>query len=323
MMSKKLTRNQFKEEYVLVNGIEHYLLHYPKADGTPVLLFLHGGPGNVESLFAYALDEALGDMFTHVHWDQRGAGKTLRRNKNSDFPENAKQMLDDLHGIIKYIQCKYQTQKIVLVGHSWGTLLGSLYALKHPENVLVYVGVSQAVNMMENERVAFQVTLKKAKKAGNQKHIQAMRKLGNYPPSDPELMLTQLVKLRKIQEVYESGPKSSMGKMLKTMRRSPIFQWGDLASFMRSMKVNRLLVLKLLTFNIKKFSSHYEVPVHYIMGDMDTVTPMTLAKAYYETIVAPRKTFTIMPETGHLPMRERPEEFAAALRAVRESLFLG
>ena len=79
--------NQFEEEYILVNGIEHFLLHYPKTSDAPVLLYLHGGPGSFESLFAYELDKAWGDLFTHVHWDQRGAGKTLRRNKkNQSLP---------------------------------------------------------------------------------------------------------------------------------------------------------------------------------------------------------------------------------------------
>lgn len=79
--------NQFEEEYILVNGIEHFLLRYLKTSDAPVLLYLHGGPGSFESLFAYELDNARGDLFTHVHWDQRGAGKTLRRNKkNQSLP---------------------------------------------------------------------------------------------------------------------------------------------------------------------------------------------------------------------------------------------
>ena len=84
--------NRYEEEFVHINGIEHYLLHYPKTPDTPVLLYLHGGPGSVESLFAYELDEAWGDLFTHVHWDQRGAGKTLRRNKKLGMPETVEQM---------------------------------------------------------------------------------------------------------------------------------------------------------------------------------------------------------------------------------------
>lgn len=314
---------KYEEEFVSVNGIDHFLLHYPKAVGTPVLLYLHGGPGQVESLFAYELDEVWGDMFTHVHWDQRGAGKTLRRNKKLGMPETAEQMLDDLHGIVEYLQHKYQVDKVVILGHSWGSLLGSLYVKRHPENVLSYVGVGQVVSMMENERTGFQKTLAMARKAGNKKHIQALEHMGDYPPSDPKLLLKLLLKVRKIQEAYDNGSVSGsgLGEVLKTMRRSPSFQWGDLISFMRVMNVNRPLYLQLLSFDIGDFPSRYEVPVHYILGEMDTITPATLAKVYYETIDAPHKTLTIIPKAGHNPVHECPKEFAAALRMVRETQF--
>lgn len=313
--------NQYKEEYISVNGIEHFLLHYPKVAGTPVLLYLHGGPGSFESLFAYELDAEWGDMFTHVHWDQRGAGKTLRRNKKSGMPETVEQMLDDVHGIVEYLKRTYQADKIVILGHSWGSLLGSLYVQKHPENVLSYIGIGQVINMMENERMAYQETLEMAKKAGNQKHVRALENLGDYPPTDPEMILKLLPKMRKIQEAYDgsvSGP--GLGEMLKTMKRSPSFQWGDLVSFMRSMSVNRSLCLQLLGFNLEDFPCHYEAPVHYILGEMDIVTSTTLAKAYYETMDAPQKTLTVILGAGHNPMYERIEECAAALRTIRESL---
>lgn len=56
-------------------------------------------------------------MFTHVHWDQRGAGKTLRRNRKAGMPVSVDQMLDDLHGIIGHLQRKYQIDRIVVLGH--------------------------------------------------------------------------------------------------------------------------------------------------------------------------------------------------------------
>lgn len=313
---------KYEEEYVLVNGIEHFLLHYPKAPDAPVLLYLHGGPGNFESLFAYKLEEVWGDMFTHVHWDQRGSGKTLRRNGKNGTPETVDQMLDDLHGIIGHLQHKYQIDKVVILGHSWGSLLGSLYVLRHPENVLSYIGVGQVISMMENERTAYKETLDMARKAGNQKHVQVMEKLGDYPPSDPELLLKLLLKMRKIQEAYDNGSASGsgLGDMLKNMRKSPSFQWRDLVSFIRSMKANRPLILKMLSFNIEDFPPCYEVPVHYILGEADTVTPTSLATKYYDKINAPCKTLTIIAGAGHDTLYECPEEGAAALRAVRETL---
>ena len=319
---KELTMSKFEEEYVAVNGIEHFLLHYPKASDTPVLLYLHGGPGSIESLFAYELDAVWGDLFTQVHWDQRGAGKTLRRNKKNGLPKTMDQMMDDLHGIIGYLQQKYQTGKVVLLGHSWGSVLGSLYVLRHPENVLSYIGVGQVISMRENERTAYREVLEMARRAGNQKHIQALEQMGDYPPDDPKLLLKLLPKMRKIQAAYDNGPVSGAGtgELLKILRRSPSFQWGDLVSLMQIMKANHPLHLQLLSFDLAEYPPHYQAPVHYILGEADTIAPTSLGLAYYDTIDAPLKTLTVISGTGHNPMHERPDEFAAALRAVCETL---
>ena len=315
-------RCPFEEEYVFANGIEHYLLHYPKAPGTPVLLYLHGGPGSVESLFAYQLDSAWGEMFTHVHWDQRGAGKTLRRNGRRGRPESMEQMLADLHGVIGHLRRKYQTERVVLLGHSWGSVLGSLYVLRHPETVLAYIGVGQVVGMMENERTAYRETLEMARRAGNEAHVWALEQMGDYPPNDPERLLKLLPRMRRIQAAYDDGPASgtSLGELLNSMRRSPVFRWSDLLSFTQIMKVNRPLHLQMLSFRLGDFAPRYAAPIHYLLGEADPIAPTSLSRAYFETIEAPVKGFTVIPGAGHNPAHERPGEFAAALRTIRETL---
>ena len=314
--------SKFEEEYVAVNGIEHFLLHYPKAPDAPILLYLHGGPGSIESLFAYELDKAWGNLFTHVHWDQRGAGKTLRRNKKNGLPKTIDQMLEDLHGIIGYLQQKYRTDKVVLLGHSWGSVLGSLYVLRHPENVLSYIGVGQVISMRENERTAYREVLDMARRTENQKHIQTLEQMGDYPPDDPELLLKLLPKMRKIQAAYDNGSVSgsSTGELLKILRHSPSFRWSDLVSLMQVMKVNYMRDLQLLSLDLAEITPHYQAPVHYILGEADTIAPTSLGRAYYDTIEAPLKTITVISGAGHNPMHEQPDEFAAALRAVRETL---
>ena len=310
------------EEFVPVNGIEHFLLHYPKEPDAPVLLYLHGGPGSFESLFAFELDAQWGDMFTHVHWDQRGAGKTLRRNKKTGLPQSIEQMADDLHGIVRYLREKYQAERIALMGHSWGSLLGSIYTLRHPENVLCYIGTGQVISPMENERAAYRQVVELATGAGHRKHIEQLQQLGHYPPDDFELLMKLLPKVRKIQEAYDSSADSGtgLGEMIKTCLRSPSFRWSDFISFLQVMKVNRPLHRQMFSFDLGDTAPRYLVPVHYILGEVDTTAPVPLGKAYYDTIEAPDKTFTIIPRAGHNPMFERPAAFAAALRAVRERL---
>ena len=58
----------YREEYVRINGISQYLLHYPAAPEAPVLLQIHGGPGAPASVFAY-LVEAYPKNYSIVYYD--------------------------------------------------------------------------------------------------------------------------------------------------------------------------------------------------------------------------------------------------------------
>lgn len=67
------------EEYVNINGIKQYFLHYP-FEAELVILYLHGGPGQTEAHFAYHVkDERL--KCSVVYYDQRGTGKTQLKNR--------------------------------------------------------------------------------------------------------------------------------------------------------------------------------------------------------------------------------------------------
>lgn len=315
-MSK--VQKEYFEEYAAINGIEHYLLHYPKQPGTPVLLYIHGGPGSFEHCFAHELNKAWGDLFTQIHWDQRGAGRTFMKNRRDGDPKSIKQMMSDLHGIINHLKKHYHTDKIVLLGHSWGSLLGSLYAIHCPQNVSAYIGTGQAINMMENERIGYMQAMESAKNAGNKKHIEQLESLGEYPPDDARKLLKLIRKVQKVKETYAPG--SGMKELIKIGFASPHFKPHDLIGLLLMSKTNYYLILKLLKFDIYKYGSHYKVPVYYILGEQDTITPTVLAKEYFKTIEAPYKSLTVIPNTGHNPMYEQPEAFADALKEVRTNL---
>ena len=104
-MQKKPNKPIYIDEYVLINGISQFLLHTGTKPENPVLLFLHGGPGSAGSLFAHAMQEKWEDIFTVVHWDQRGAGKTLTKNPKS-LP-TMDLMLEDLFEVIQYLKKEY------------------------------------------------------------------------------------------------------------------------------------------------------------------------------------------------------------------------
>ena len=100
------------EEYIPINGISQYLFHCGTDYKNPVLLILHGGPGSAESIFSYTFQEKWENIFTVVHWDQRGAGKTLTENPDEDTFPTTEILLNDLKEIYRVLK---QNGRIMLV----------------------------------------------------------------------------------------------------------------------------------------------------------------------------------------------------------------
>lgn len=68
-----------ENQYISVGGIQQWISIRGEDRNNPVLLFVHGGPGAVQTIFASLL-RPWEKYFTIVQWDQRGTGKTLRKN---------------------------------------------------------------------------------------------------------------------------------------------------------------------------------------------------------------------------------------------------
>jgi proline iminopeptidase len=106
--------------------------------GTPAVV-LHGGPGSGSNPAAPSWFDL--DAFRVVRFDQRQCGRSTPSASDpaTDLATNTTgHLLADLEAlrVARGIDCW------VVVGHSWGALLGVLYALRHPERVraMVLVG---------------------------------------------------------------------------------------------------------------------------------------------------------------------------------------
>lgn len=304
--------NNYTSEYIKINGIEQYLLHYATDPALPVMLFLHGGPGMAESTFAYAFQEGMFSLFTVVHWDQRGAGKTL--TKNTDYPTVDELLLDTLE-VVRYLKKKYSKEKIVILGHSWGSMLGSLFVQKYPQEVLYYIGTGQFVNVVENEKAGYDKLMELIKSVGNQKDIKRLKKIGTYPESNYEKpMIKKIQSIRILQGKYKIG--MNFGPILKSLLRSPVFCLSDLSSLFKGMSNNKKLWDYMFSSNLYSESRVYQMPVFYILGADDFQAPHEIAERYFKTIEAPRKKLFTIKSAAHFMMLDQPKEFAHILSEI-------
>lgn len=306
-MGNKSKRPIYIEEYVSINGINQYLFHSGTKYENPVMLFLHGGPGSAESLFAHAFQEKWEDIFTVVHWDQRGAGKTL--TKNPDKYPTIDLMIKDLFEVIQYLKIKYNKEKIILLGHSWGSVLGSTFIKKYPEEVEYYIGVGQVVSMLENERIGYEKVKELILQAKDNKSLKKLEVLGEYPGDkfDSEC-LKKCMKIRKLQGKYNLAVKMDLSICITTFK-SPIFKLSDISAMIKGIKANEKIIDFLGAFDLNTEQAEYKVPIYYILGGNDWQTPYVLAEEYFDKINAPYKKFYLIPDAGHMTMLDQPQLF--------------
>jgi len=306
--------NKFREEYVPINGIDQYFLHVP-GEGSDVLIMLHGGPGLANSYIAY-YHQPYTDFCNVVYYDQRGAGKTQIKNRSSSESLTLETLLEDLRQTIAYIKDRYNTNRVFLAGHSWGSMLGTCYILAYPGDVAGYIGYGQSVPGGEQDRSYYEFVKREAAKSGNQEHIETIDKVSKNFPNVPREDYFEQYNI--IAGVGFGGGYDFMAKdVFELYVASPTWTDEDEVISENIEKLNEKLYADAI-FDWKiGDEAEYSVPVYYVLGRHDEMTSSVIAAKYFETVKAPKKGLYWIEDAGHLLDTDKPSEF---FRIVKEIL---
>ena len=158
--------------YVKIGGIEQWITIRGEDRKNPVLLLLHGGPGDATNPWGYAGFRNWLKYFTVVQWDQRGAGRTFGRNGAAAASTiTVERMVQDGVELAELLSKRLQKEKIVLVGHSWGSTLGVFMVKARPELFHAFVGTGQVADPARNYAVAYAALVEKASREGNARAV--------------------------------------------------------------------------------------------------------------------------------------------------------
>lgn len=305
-----------EDSYVELDGQMQFINIRGENENNPVILYLHGGPASPDGFVAHVWEKDLIRDYTCVTWDQRGCGRTYYRNMEKD-PQNEtatfEQAIEDTDALVDYLCQRFDQEKIILVGHSYGTVVGSKYALTHPEKLSAYIGIGQ-VETFDSELYSYEDALTKAKAAGDdttemEAAIEAFR-------ADPKL--ETLMKARKYTTKYQKAPRE--GNSILLGLKSSYMGIDDMKWFLSMSnteafyQLNKELLDYTLTVDVRDFGTSYKIPVGFISGSEDWTTPVKYTQEYCDTISAPKKEFVTIAGCGHSPQLDAPDEFAVTLR---------
>lgn len=295
-----------EEGFVRIGGIEQFVTIKGDNCANPVILVVHGGPGNPNTVFDSLPYNAWEKEFTLVQWDQRGAGRTFSRNPGSeDAILTVSLMRDDGLELAAWVSQHLNARKLILFGGSWGSVLGAHMAKARPEQFVAYVGTGQMVSHRENDSASYRKVLELARASGDGKTIAAIEALGPPPWTNPRSggilrragrQIEAKTSMPAPKQWWNLGPAYASKQMQAEYERGEDYSWMQFVG----MKGNGMLS----SVDLPKLGLEYKLPVFMIQGEQDLVTVPEVSKRYFDAIVAPKKEYFSLPHTGHDPNPE-------------------
>lgn len=191
-------------ETVRINGVDQWVSIRSRDRSNPVLLVVHGGPGWMAMPTSWYFAQGWEEYFTVIQWDQRGAGKTYGASDPETIAATltVEQMQRDLEAVVRWARADLGQDRIFLLGHSWGSVLGLDLAHRHPEWLHAYIGVGQAVDMRESERRGWAWAMARAQDAANETALAELQSIAPYAEGSAPIPLQAVMLQRKWVNAY-------------------------------------------------------------------------------------------------------------------------
>jgi pimeloyl-ACP methyl ester carboxylesterase len=298
-------------ERVRLGGVDQWVLMRGRSVHNPLLLYLPGGPGASELAWVRHFNAPLEDHFLVVQWDQRGAAKSYAALKDKNGP-SVEQFISDASELLEWLTRRFAQRKVFIVGHCWGSILGMLLAQRRPELIHAYVGTGQQVNALENDTVRHQRAHELAIRFGDPRALAKLARLGPPPYTGPD-MFRRYMALESLASRHVGNP-SIVPEMMSSVLKSPEYSLRDLVNMYLGLRDTFSRVYpQLADLDLEVQVPRLEVPVWFLLGREDYVTPSEIAARYFQKLEAPRKTLLWFEQSGHAPPFEEPDKFNALL----------
>jgi pimeloyl-ACP methyl ester carboxylesterase len=286
-----------------VGGIRQWLLIRGQNHNAPILLWLHGGPGAAQ-MPIHSITAQLEHDFVVVHWDQRGAGKSNLRGfdpRTMTF----ERFLADAREVTVVLRDLIGEQPIIVLGHSWGTMLGARLVARWPEDYAGYVGVGQHVNTVRGAELAFDWL----RNAAPDSDLVAEAQAGDFHDH------ARYVALMLALEKHGGGMNVSLAAMLPRALAAPEYRLPDYLRWLRgASRGSGPMWPDYLTRDLKKEVPVMPVPTLLISGAHDMNTPVVIVKEWFNAVEAPAgKAMEIFDSSGHAPFFTETERFIDVL----------
>jgi pimeloyl-ACP methyl ester carboxylesterase len=241
-------------------------------------------------------------------WDERCAGKTfVRSGAKSCAGMSVESVAHEGIELVENLRYHLHKNKIIALGHSWGTMIGVRMVKERPDLFSAYVGTGQVVSIPEKEPVNYADAMARLRAAHDQSGIDALQKIGPPPYKQQDDISVE----RDWSERYDIPSERDLFANLRLVAAfAPGWSlWDIYQSLQASNYANKQTFTATSDYDARKLGPKFDVPFFVINGAQDRVTPAKFAKAYVDFVQAPHKEFIAIGGAGHSAVLTRPDVF--------------
>lgn len=297
-----------EKTWIPIGGIDQWVTIRGRNLENPLLLVLHGGPGGALSLMAHKAFPGWDEHFTVVNWDQRGAGRTFGKNGKAGCGQlTIGRMVVDGIELTEELRRRFPGRPIVLMGWSWGSLLGVEMIRARPDLFAAYVGVGQVIDMARGEQLSYFGAIDRLRAKGEERKAKTLEAIG--PPPYPSIKA--LGKQRSL--LVSTMPKAERAifrGMVMNLLLAPDAKLKDVADVLRGSHYSvQQLWDQVSGWRLADGGWQFHTPMVILQGELDLQTPTALVTEAFPRIVAPSKDLVILEDAGHVALVTHGDAF--------------
>ena len=297
--------------FVPLGGLEQWISIRGEDSSNPVLLVVHGGPGEAQWPAA-DIFKPWERAFTVVQWDQRGTGHTYGRYGEKTPDVTLDRISKDGVELAAYLCRELHKKKIIVLGHSWGSLVAIHMVQLRPEVFAAYVGTGQVSSWAANVNTQFDLHLAKARREGDEAQIKKLEAMVRPDPTNTKQYFS-LGSLISIMAPSDQDWIKHLHNQFPELRAREPEQAKNLNDGMM-FTAERVLPDQVDT-DLHKTACDIHTAFFVIDGQDDHVTPTSAAVNYFDCVKAPEKELVLIPSAGHFAWMTASDKFLQALVA--------
>ena len=291
-----------------LGDVEQWVLARGQRTEAPILLKIHGGPGQPE-IPTIDLNARLEEHFLVAEWDQRGAGKSAAA---VEFPAamSLDQIVADTIELTERLVNEFGPRKVIVLGHSWGSLVGVLAVHQRPDLYSAFVSTGQITTFVDGQQIAYEFVVAEATRRRHKAAASALSSMTPPPYFGVKGIASWMQCVRWLGEFGGLWHQPEKFRPVYWMINSPEYSWTEKLGFTKAATRSfELLYDDLVHSNLSTSCLELAVPVFMAIGRYDRLAPPEVAEQYFDALTAPHKQWKWFEESAHFPQWEQPEKF--------------